>query len=470
MLKQAATAAICMGTGGSVGREEPVAQLGAGLGSAIGQRFHLPEGWLRYLVASGAAGGIAVALHAPIAAVCFAFEVVLAEFSTAAVGSLVIASVSACTIATLMGYQAPVTPAPAFALISFWELPLYVVLGGLAAIVSLAFVIIFCLVDIWFASLEYPADLKPMLGGLFIGVLGFHFPQVLGMGYDTLSGVLQSQFPLHLMIILIAIKILATSITLGSGGIGGVLAPSLLLGALLGGSFGSVVHDLWPIFTAAPSAYALVGMAAVLATITGAPLTAVLFVFESAGDTHILVPLLLTTGISICFSQCARGAPLYTVALWRHHVHWGPDNAQDRIPHLQVVQIMKTHVTAVPTTMELNELARTFDHLGLQAVLVIDPHGAFHGLLSLADFKRALICEATNGPTAGDIATTTVATVCPDEFLSVAVHRMASGDLWCLPVVDRSRPPRLLGVVYREDLMRVCSTDGMRTGPNAQNG
>ena len=143
-----------------------------------------------------------------------------------------------------MGYPAPVAPAPAFALISFWELLLYAVLGGLAAIVSLAFVIIFCLVDIWFASLEYPADLKPMVGGLFIGVLGFYFPQVLGMGYDTLSEVLQSQFPLHLMIILIAIKILATSITLGSDGIGGVLAPSLLLGALLGGSFGSVVHDL----------------------------------------------------------------------------------------------------------------------------------------------------------------------------------------------------------------------------------
>ena len=470
MLKQAVAAAICMGTGGSVGREEPIAQLGSALASAIGQRLYLPEDWLRYLVASGAAGGIAVALHAPIAAMCFALEVVLAEFTTAAVGSIVIASVSACTIANLMGYQAPVIPVPAFALISSWELPLYVVLGGLAAIVSLAFVIIFCLVDIWFTSLEYPADLKPMIGGLFIGILGFHFPQVLGMGYDTLTKVLQSQFPLYLMIILIAIKILATSITLGSGGMGGVLAPSLLIGALLGGSFGSVVHHLWPTFTAAPSAYALVGMAAVLATVAGAPLTAVLFVFEFTGDTHILMPLLLTTGISFCFSQYARGTPLYTVALWRHHVYWEPDNAQDRIPHLQVVQIMKTQVTAVPTTMELSELARTFDHLGLQAVLVIGPHGAFHGLLSLSDFKRALICEATNGLTAGNIATTTVATVYPDEFLSVAVDRMASGDLWCLPVVDRSRPPRLLGVVYREDLNRVCRPDGMRTGHNTQNG
>jgi len=130
ILKQAAAAAICMGTGGSVGREEPIAQLGSGLGSAIGQRLHLPEDSLRYLVASGAAGGIAVALHAPIAAVCFALEVVLAEFSTAAVGSIVLASVSACAIANLMGYQAPVIPAPAFALISSWELPLYAVLGG----------------------------------------------------------------------------------------------------------------------------------------------------------------------------------------------------------------------------------------------------------------------------------------------------------------------------------------------------
>ena len=321
----------------------------------------------------------------------------------------------------------------------------------------------------WFASLDYPADLKPIIGGLFIGVLGFHFPQVLGMGYDTLTEVLQSQFPLNLMIILIGIKILTTSITLGSGGIGGVLAPSLLIGALLGGSFGSVVHHLWPTFTAEPSAYALVGMAAVLATTTGAPLTAILFVFEFTGNAHILMPLLLTTGISLFVAQYARATPLYTVSLWGHHVYWGPDNADDQIPRLQVVQIMKTQVTAVPTTMELAELARTFERSGSQAVLVMDPHGAFHGLLSLADLKRALICEATNGPTAGDIASTTVATVYPDEFVSAAVDRMASGDLWCLPVVDRSQPSRLLGVVYREDLTRVCRTDGMRTGYNSKN-
>jgi CIC family chloride channel protein len=243
----------------------------------------------------------------------------------------------------------------------------------------------------------------------------------------------------------------------------------LLIGALLGGSFGSVVHHLWPLFTAAPSAYALVGMAAVLATITGAPLTAILFVFEFTGDAHILMPLLLATGISLYFSQYARGTPLNTVALWRHHAYWESDNAHDRVPHLQVVQIMRTQVIAVPTTMPLNELARTFDRFGVQAVLVIDLHGTLHGLLSLRDFKHALICEATHSLTAGDIAMTTVATVYPDEFLAVAVHRMASGDLWCLPVVDRSRPPRLLGVVYREDLDRVCHTDGMRTGHNAQN-
>jgi CIC family chloride channel protein len=469
MLKQAVAAAICMGTGGSVGREEPIAQLGSALASAIGQRLRLPEEWLRYIVASGAAGGIAVALHAPITAICFALEVVLAEYSGAAVGSIVIASISAGAIANLMGYPGPVIPIPDFALISSWELPLYAVLGGLAAIVSLAFLIIFCLVDIWFAALAYPADLKPVIGGLCIGVLGFHFPQVLGMGYDPLTEVLHSPFPLNLMLILIATKILATSITLGSGGIGGVLSPSLLIGACLGGSFGSVVHHLWPAFTAAPSAYALVGMAAVFATITGAPLTAVLFVFEGTRDAHILMPLLLATGISLLLAQYARATPLYTVALWRHHIYWGPNNAHDPIPRLQVVQVMTTRVATVPTTMELSELARTFERSGSQAVLVIQPHGVFYGILSLADFKRAVICEATDGPTAGDIASTTVATVYPDEFLATAVHRMASGDLWCSPVVDRSQPPRLLGVVYREDLNRVCRADGMHTGHNVRN-
>jgi CIC family chloride channel protein len=172
------------------------------------------------------------------------------------------------------------------------------------------------------------------------------------------------------MIILIVVKILATSITLGSGGIGGVLTPSLFIGALLGGSLGSVVHHLWPTLTATPSAYALVGMAAVLATITGAPLTAVLLVFEFTGDAHILMPLLLTTGISLFLAQYAPGAPLYTVALWRYHIPWGSDSPHDLIPHLQVVQVMTTQVETVPMTMELSELARTFDRSGAQALLV----------------------------------------------------------------------------------------------------
>jgi CIC family chloride channel protein len=307
-----------------------------------------------------------------------------------------------------------------------------------------------------------------MIGGLLIGVFGFYFPQVLGGSYHALTEVLHSQFPLNLMIILIVVKILATSITLGSGGIGGVLTPSLFIGALLGGSLGSVVHHLWPTLTATPSAYALVGMAAVLATITGAPLTAVLLVFEFTGDAHILMPLLLTTGISLFLAQYAPGAPLYTVALWRYHIPWGSDSPHDLIPHRQVVQVMTTQVETVPMTMELSELARTFDRSGAQALLVKDPYGAFYGLLSLSALKQALICEATNSPTAGDITTTTVATVYHDEFVAAAVHHMTSGDLWCLPVVDRSQPPRLLGVVYREDLHRVCHANEMRTGSNRQ--
>jgi CIC family chloride channel protein len=469
MLKKTAAAAICMGTGGSVGREEPIAQLGAALGSAIGQQLRLPEDWLRYLVASGSAGGLAVALHAPIAAVFFALEVVLAEYSTVAISSTVVASVSASMIASLAGYRGPVIPVPAFALISSWELPLYAVLGGLAAIASLAFVVIFCLVDILFAAWDCPVDLKPMIGGLLIGLLGLYVPQVLGGGYDTLTEVLQSQFPLNLTIMLIAAKILTTSITLGAGGVGGVLAPSLLIGALLGGSFGHVAHHLWPALTAAPSAYALVGMASVLAMTTGAPLTAGLLVLEFTGHVHILMPLLLATGMGLFLAQCIQGTPLYRVALWRHDVHRRPQNAHDPISQMIVAQVMTTQVPTVPTTMELAKLAWVFERWGLQAVLVMEPHGALYGLLSLADLKQALMGEATGRLTAGDIATATVARVYPDEFVSVVVNCMASSDLWCLPVVDRSQPPRLLGVVSREDLNRVYDIDGRRTGYNTEN-
>jgi len=469
MLKAAAAAVICMGTGGSVGREEPIAQLGSALGSALGQRLCLPQDWLRSLVASGAAGGIAVALHAPIAAVFFALEVILAEYSTAAVSSIVIASVSAITIANMVWYSGPIISVPAFAFISAWELPLYLVLGGMAAIISLAFVIFFCLIDNLFVVWDFPVDLKPMIGGLLIGLIGLYFPQALGGGYDTLTDVLHSQFPLNLMMMLMAVKILVTSITLGSGGIGGVLAPSLLIGALLGESFGHVAHHLWPSLTAVPSVYALVGMASVFATITGAPLTAVLLVYEFTGDAHIFIPLLLATGISIYLAQYAWGTPIDTVALWRHQVHWGPNNLHDPVSQLKVAQVMTTRVLTVPTTMELGKLACVFERWGPQAVLVIDSHGAFYGLLSLADLKQALMGEATGRLTAGNIATTTIVKIYPDEFVSVIAACMASGNLWCLPVVDRSQPPRLLGVVYREDLDRAYDVEERRTGYNFEN-
>jgi CIC family chloride channel protein len=469
MLKATAAAIICMVTGGSVGREEPIAQLGSALGSALGQRLHLSQDGLRYLVASGAAGGIAVALHAPIAAVFFALEVILAEYSTVAVSSAVIASVSAGAMAHMMGYVGPVISVPAFAFVSVWELPLYIGLGGMAAIASLAFVIFFCLVDNLFAGLDFPVDLKPMVGGLLIGLLGLYFPQALGGGYETLTDVLQSQFPLHFMMMLMAAKILATSLTLASGGIGGVLAPSLLIGALLGESFGHVAHHLWPTLTAMPSVYALVGMASVFATTTGAPLTAVLLVYEFTGDAHIVIPLWLATGISIYLAQYTWGTPIHTVALWRHHVHRSLSSLHNPVAQLKIAQVMTTRVLTVPTTMELAKLAGVFERWGSQAVLVTDAHGAFYGLLSLTDLKQALMGEATGRLTAADLATTTIAKIYPDEFVSVIADCMASGDLWCLPVVDRSQPLRLLGVVYREDLNHACNVEGRRTGYNFEN-
>ena len=158
----------------------------------------------------------------------------------------------------------------------------------------------------------------------------------------------------------------------------------------------------------------------------------------------------------------------FMVELWRHYVPRRPNNIHDPISQMKVAQVMTTQILTVPTTMELAELACVFERWGAQAVIVIDPHGAFHSLLSLADLKRALMNEATGRPTAGDIAATT-AKIYPDECVSIIVDCMAYSDLWCLPVVDRSQPPRLLGVVYREDLNRACDAAGRHSGYNFEN-
>ena len=256
--------AMCIGSGGSVGREGPIVQIGSAIGSSLGQILRVTDDEMRILVGCGAAAGIAATFNAPIAGAIFALEIVLADFALTTFTPIILSSVMATVVSRSFLGNAPAFQIPHYQLESPVELGFYVVLGLVAGCVAVAFTTILYKSEDKWDALRIPEYLKATIGGLMIGALGLYFPQLLGVGYEAIDTALQNR-ELWLMLLLLGpLKIIATSITIGSGGSGGIFAPSLFMGAMAGGAFGCGIHALFPGFTAQPGAYALVGMGAVV--------------------------------------------------------------------------------------------------------------------------------------------------------------------------------------------------------------
>ncbi|RME27446.1 MAG: chloride channel protein, partial [Candidatus Zixiibacteriota bacterium] len=290
--------AICIGSGGSAGREGPIVQIGAALGSTIGQMFRMSGDRVKVLVGCGAAAGIAAVFNAPIAGVLFSLEVILGDFAIKTFGPVILSSVFASVVTRSYFGDHPAFAVPAYSLASAWEIPLYMVMGVLIGGVAVSFTVSLDRLEDVFEKLKMPNWTKPGLGGLLLGILAIFYPQILADGYDTIRLTLFGNMTLFVMVILIFAKMLATGLTLGSGNSGGIFAPSLFMGAATGGAFGVIVNHLFPGATATPGAYALVGMAGMVAGATHAPITAMLIVFEMTSDYRIILPLMVTVVLS----------------------------------------------------------------------------------------------------------------------------------------------------------------------------
>ena len=305
--------ALCIGSGGSVGREGPIVQIGSALGSTVGQALRMSDDRVRTLVACGAAGGIAATFNAPIAGVFFALEVILGEFTTRAFGVVVISSVTAAVIGRAAFGDVPSFPVPAYELVNVGEFGLYALLAVLAGVIGIVFTRTLYAFEDFFDGIRMPEYLKPVPGGLCLGLIGVFLPQVFGVGYQAMSQALSGEYALGLLVILLAAKIVAVSLTIGSGGSGGVFAPSLFIGAMLGTAFGTAANALLPGFTAPPGAYGLVGMAAVFTGAARAPITAVIILFELTGDYRIILPLMLAVVLSTLVSEALSRDTIYTL-------------------------------------------------------------------------------------------------------------------------------------------------------------
>lgn len=451
---KALASSICIGSGGSAGREGPIVQIGSALGSTLGQILRLSDERIRNLVACGAAGGIAATFNAPIAGVIFALEVILGEFSVGYFSTVVISSVTASVISRIFLGDYPAFLVPPYSLVSPWELFLYAALGILAALAAVAFVRVLYGFEDLFDAWRFPEYFKPVAGGLLMGALGLYFPHLFGVGYEAIEAALRNEVLLTTLILLALLKILATSLTIGSGGSGGVFAPSLFIGSMLGGAFGNVVHEWLPTITAAPGAYALVGMAAVFAGAAHAPITAILILFEMTGDYRIILPLMLATVISTLLAERLSRESIYTMKLARRGIRLERGRDIDVMQGILVGEAMTTDVDAVPTTMSLRELTEEFNRTHHHGFPVLDEKGELYGIVTLRDLERAIARGGLDSLTVKDIATTSPLTAYPDEPLWVALKRLGTRDVGRLPVVDRRNPKKLIGLVRRYDIIR----------------
>lgn len=472
--------ALCIGSGGSAGREGPIVQVGSALGSTIGQWLHLSEARIRNLVACGAAAGIAATFNAPIAGVVFAMEIILGELHLGDLGNVVISAVTASTIARVFLGDRPAFAIPNYAMRTPGEVGLYVLLGILAAFVAVGFIRLLYWFEDLFDSWHFPDALKPAIGGLLLGVLALAYPlilssshsgissgtlpEVFGSGFSTIEGALQGKLPLLLLFGLIFLKPLATSFTLGSGNSGGVFAPALFTGAALGGAFGWVAEYFFPNATAGPGAFAVVGMAAVFAGAARAPFTAILIVFEMTNDYHLIVPLMAAVITSLIVSEKLHRESIYTLKLVRRGIHLQSGRDLDVMETVKVNEVMVTKPITVPVDLPVAKLADEFLQTGRHGFPVVDQDGSLFGVVSLEDYRRAVNGESglSSELLVKDIATRDVVSVYPDETVGSALRRMAPRDISRLPVVSRDNPRHLVGVVRRNDIVRAYDVGALR--------
>lgn len=445
--------AVSIASGGSVGREGPIVQIGSALGSAIGQWLQVNERRLRTMVGCGAAAGIAATFNAPVAGALFSLEIILGEFTVSRFSPIVISSVSATVVAQYFLGDVPAFEVPAYSMASPLELIAYTALGLIAGLVALLFVKTLYGFEDLFDGLKLYPPFKAMGGGLLIGVMAMGFPEILGVGYESINLALSGNMVLWLLAVLIVAKILAVSITIGSGGSGGIFAPSLFIGAMTGGVIGVAMNHFWPGDVGAIGAYSLVGMAAVVAAATHAPITAILIVFELTNDYKIILPLMISCIIATMLAMRLQDHSIYTLKLIRRGVDLRKGRSIDMLQSLPVSRIMHREFATVPLDAPLMSIISRFVEQSVNSVFVLDRKGRLAGVVTL-DKIRYLMSDAqalASLAIAKDImAESNFPVFKPDDSLAEVMKQLA-GHVHEAPVVEDGR---IVGCLWPDDVIR----------------
>lgn len=471
--------ALCIGTGGSAGREGPIIQVGSALGSSIGQVLRLSDERIRNLVACGAAAGIAATFNAPIAGVAFAIEVLMCGLHMRAFGNVVIAAVSASVVSRNLIGDKFAFQVPTYSINSPFEIVLYLILGLTAALVGVMFMKMLNYSETVFDDWKFPQILKPAVGGLLLGLVGLAYmnlpglsfpdgsgahgagldvaiPHMYGSGFPFIEAAIQGKAALWILVVLIFIKPLATSFTLGSGNSGGVFAPSLFIGAMLGGAMGHLFSYWFPSIGNNTGAFALVGMAALFSATARAPLTAMLIVFEMSNDYFMILPLMVAGVTASYFAQWLHHDSIYTMKLAKRGVRFSEGRDMDIMQGVKVSEVMKSRPVTIHKDSSFSEVMALFQETNILGFPVLADNNKLWGIITLQDIHRAQLEDnfTSKGLKVENLAVEDPITVFPDEPIWVAIQKMSPRDLARLPVISRDGSNELCGIISRSDILR----------------
>ena len=455
--------AISIGTGMSVGREGPIAQIGAAIGSTFGQLSSVNLHRMRTFVGCGAAAGIAATFNTPIAGALFSLEVILGNFSFSRFSPIVISSVVATAISRHFLGNQPAIAVPPHGVNHPLEFALYAVLGILAAVVGTLFVRALYGVEDLYGKAPLPDYLKPMTGGLLVGALALLYPQILGVGYDTMDRALFSELDWKLLLILVFMKIAATSFTLGSGASGGVIAPSLFVGCMLGGAFGALVNYLLPGTSATGGAYALVAMGALVSSTIRTPMTSILMIFEMTGNYELILPLAISVIVSTALSAYLLKPSVYTLRLLRRNVDLEKGQETNILRSLNVGQTRAASFETIPPDAPLEDLMSRLAESTDTEFYITDSGGRYQGTVTF-DRIRSLVAYGADLEgviVAHDIAQFDLPTVADGDTLDRVMLLFGQHQINAFPVVEAGTG-RLVGVISREHVMDAYNREAAR--------
>ncbi len=465
VLTKTITSSITLGTGGSAGPEGPIIQIGSSIGSGIGQFFKLGPKQLRIALGCGSAAGIAAMFNAPIAGAFFASEVILGEFAGQAFGAVVLSSVASTVIARSFLGEAPAFSIPHYNLVHPAELFTYAWIGVVSAVIAVGFTLAMQVTQDGFHHLKRcPSFLKPALGGLAVGAMGLARPELLGVGYEITTEALKGHLSLGVLALVLGGKFLATCFTVGSGGAGGVFAPSLVMGAVLGGAMGQIAADITPFAHSGSGAYAVVGMAAFFSASTHAPITSLLIIFELTGDYSLILPVMLGSVIAAIVSQKLLAGSIYTQPLLRQGINLREPLDVNVLRSVQVKQLTLKQPELIYKYTPFSEI---YEHLVTShhsEFFVQDEEGVLCGVISVAELRHSLheYEDLRDVVIAADLMSPIEHYVTQEDTIDFAMRQFVCQEYDEMPVVARRDLPVPIGIIQRRDVMDAYNKEILR--------